>query len=352
MARPKSQTIPETTTVDDVDGDDEEEDKFDAMVAKLAGGKTGIDPSMMMFMQMMNDSKKDAERYRREEKESRRQNLALIVSLLAPVLPILVEKIFGVKNNPMLETLLKGVMEKGNNTDMLKDAMNFMITGNQTMLQSSIQNLQSVQSVKDEIYKEEIERIKNMKDEEGAEKEGNPIIEGMKEVRLLLEATKKKGADNLNATGPALNDPTPGKQPPQKITAKTPPITMFLRSLYMLNTKGDSMTVQARAKIRTGIVMVIQDDEKLMKAIMDGDKDTLTELGTPVVMADPELLAWIGKPGVEPWISAYISKQIGPALDEIINGEQYAKEEEDSAQPPGIATDTPPTDPPETNDDQ
>ncbi len=350
MAKPKTQPIPESADTSDSDNDDDTEDDgpFDDIMSKLAGQKnSGLDANTLLMMQMQERVQRDAERYRREERENNRQRMMMFVALLTPVLPILVEKIFGKKDDPMLAKLLEGVLAKTNNTDMLKDFMGFMSTGNQTMLQNAITQLASVGSIKDQMYQEELKRMRERDDDDKETPQSHPIIEGMREARLLMESSGfKLGGTSTRAHTVALNDPiqpkianAPEATPPVADTAtpsnppKAQPVAIFLRTLHGLHTQGDKTTAPQRIRIRSKLASVIIDDPILTQAILDGDRDALTKLGEPIVMNDPMLLEWIVKPGVDQWILEYISKQIGPILDELVNAEEYAEGEESETDP-------------------
>lgn len=336
MGRPKNQPLPETDENDAetvVEQDENDFGNLDGVMEKLAGQpRSGLDANTVLMMAMMEKSRHSEERARREEKESRSQTWKLVVALIAPVLPILVEKIFGAKNNPMLEKLLEGVMAKGNNTDMIKDMMSFMVTGNQTMLTNAIQQLATVGEVKDRIYQEQLERMK----EPAAA--SNPIIEGMREVRLLLDSAGIKLGKSapVNPTAlandPTLTDPVPSLPAPDASAvakpAKAAPIVVLLRMLHLLQSKGSTMSPIQRAKIRGGLVVTVLEDEALTKAILAGDRNAIVAMGEPVVIADKELMAWIVSEGVDEWIMQYLGSQLGPVLDEAVNAEEYAQEKD------------------------
>ncbi len=346
MARTKTVTVENDDEADDAleaATPDEDASPFMKLLQELNGngGGSKMDPTMMLIMKMQEDA-------RREEKESRRHMLTLMITLVTPVLPVLVEKIFGQKSNPMLETLLKGIMEKGNGTDLMKEMMGFMMTGNQAMLNNMVQQLSTVSAVKDKIHEDSLEAIRRKQEDMDGDSKPNesPLVSGLREARLLMEAVginrKAGGTPNLNGglvpesipantaqPTPNLAAPTAPETPANSgATTKAAPIAILIRTLYSLNTRGNEMTPKQRAGIRSRLAVAVQDDEVLTQAIIDGDSAKLTELGLSVVTADPAMMTWIQTPGVSDWITDYIGKQLGPILDEIVNAEELAKEDD------------------------
>ncbi len=340
-------------------------DRFDILLEKLLGGentKGGLDTATLLQMRMDEQRRRDEKDQRREDKENRRFMFGLIITAITPMLPVLAEKMFGKKDDEsltLLKSLLDKVMNKDSTTDSMKSMMEFVTNATTANMTSMVTQLQKVGEVKERIYEDAIEKLRNKDDDTGKKGGGlvdNPLVAGIQAATEFAKATGLKLGKNTTP-GESLVDTEPPRMPDQPaITTGNPPavppvntltpeersakaVAMLVRTLHDLHTKWETLPSIRRAKIRTGLVSVILDHEGLTKAILEGSQEDIVAIAQPVVIGDAKLMEWIGKEGTIAWVQDYVDKQLSPILDEAINGEKYAAERDEAGDDNGDGSD-------------
>lgn len=267
------------------------EPDLDSILSALSGPSNNaggsVDPMMqMMMMQLQQD---------RADRAASRQTMIQMVTALAPILvPVLFKK----DADPVLMTLLQGMMSKNNDGEQFKAMLQMMQASSQMSMDQMKTTMLSILETKDSLHKKALEDA--LERAEDAEPASGPAAI-LKELRLGLG-----GIAGLMASAPA-QPALPQPAQPAKLAAPQsaapnpgqplPPIAVILHRLQGIQTGA----IKATPAVWAALATVACQDGALLQAVDDCTDDDLQPLMAycaPHIQNDPKLLAWITQPGI------------------------------------------------------
>lgn len=296
---------------------------FDTMMERLTGGGTaapaGADPMLqMMMMQMQSD---------RADRAASRQTMIQMITSIAPlIIPLLFKK----DADPVMMTLLQGLMAKNNDGEQTKAMLQMMAAGNQMTMEQMRTSLMSIMEMKDQQTKKMLEDRAESDDDgpkEGAAGLIHEIRMGLGSlVPLIAGAPPAAPAQTANLPAPAAN-PAQNQQRQPK-----PPVVVVLNQMKGIQTGQIKKTEHAAAL--AAMVTVALQDAKLIEAFDTGDINEVVAYCVPFISTEPKLMTWLQSPGVGEWVNRYVEDRLGPMLDVARDLEEPADDTERSQSGP------------------
>lgn len=321
-----NELLEETETGADA-GDEEGESNFDKVLAMLTNpqrqGSGGVDMNMLLALEEKREARRAAAEARREAQAEKqfmmRMMLMMVQSQQKGPDPLMVEMIKGMMNNKQQEEFTRNMLEMQRNNSAEQIA-------------SMRETLKEAAALKDEITRETIEQIRESKDG-GSD---NPTLQIFREIKeLAAPIIAAKVGVKPTATVEHHPQANPNGAPPT-MTAKSEKerIPLFLRAVKQAWDLRDSSDRGKKRSVRGAISVVLMDVPNLAQAILDEDSDKAFGMCKEYVIADSTLLNWIQQDGVADWINVYLTKEIAPVLDSMMEAE------EDGPTPDETETDT------------
>jgi len=270
---------------------------LDRMSGASAGGPGGAgDPMMtMMLMQMQND--------RADRAASRQTMMQLATAVLPAVLPLLFKK----DADPVMMTLLQGLLTKNNDGEQFKSMLQLMQASSQMTMDQLKSSLLSIMDMKDQQTKKMLEDARSGNDDDEP-KSGPAAI--MQEVRLGLTALAGLSMSAPPAS-PAL--PAPADEPvAANPRQRQPAVVVLLHQLRGVQTGEIKGNLGASWAAMATIAL---QDPQLLAAIDSDDIQQVVAYCQPHIVADPKLLQWVSGAGVASWIDAMVQRKLIPMID-------------------------------------
>lgn len=300
---------------------------FDSILEKLsgtggAGAPAATDPMMqMMMLQMQQD---------RADRRASRDTMLQMIGTLAPVLlPMLFKK----EADPVMMTLLQGMMTKNNDNTQTQVMLDMMRNNASVGMEQLKAAMLSIIETKDTLHKKALDEAL----ESGSAPESGPAAI-LRELRLGLGALAGSALLPTTASAPALPAPTTsapaGNNPAQK---PRHPVAVVLYQMRAVQT-GEIKKEQQPAAIAAMVTVALQD-EGLINVLGSGDIQQVVEYCMPHIKADAKLISWVSTDGVAVWVDHFVQRRFIPLVDAALDdGEGDDETEEDSGAEPETLT--------------
>lgn len=294
-----------------------------------AGGGGGMDPMTLMLMQMQND--------RADRAASRQMTIQMVTALAPLVLPMFLGK---KEADPIMMTLLSGLLNKNNDGEQLKNFMQMMSAATNMSMEQMKTSMLGIMELKDQQTKKMLEDVGNRDDDGPAS--GPAAI--MREIRLGLGSISglmAPAAEPAAAAPIAL--PAPGAaaaNPAAPAAKRAPPIVVVLHQLHAIQSGKIKETPAVWAALST---VALQDDA-LLQALDDCSEDDLQPLFAyclPHLKASPVLMGWVSADGVAAWVDKKVKAKLMPLIDAARDdGEDDGEDNGDTESPVAASADT------------
>lgn len=303
------------------------------MNAQPATSDSGGGGNMMIQMMMLQ-----MERDRSDRAASRQTMLQLVTALAPLILPMLLGK---KEADPVLMTVLSGLMAKNNDGEQLKSFMQMMAAASQMSMDQMKTSLLSIMEIKDAQTKKMLDEAHQRGGDDDGPASGPAAI--MREIRLGLgslvavagpaqptteaPAALPAPAAGAGAGAPAAANPGQPKRP------QAPPVVVLLHQLRAIQTGAVKATPATWAALAT----VALQDPALIQACDDCSEDDLQPLlayCAPHVQQDTKvLLPWITTPGVAQWVDKVVRSKLLPMIDAARDDDQGDEDQTDGDEP-------------------